>query len=233
MRNYECLGFIPPAERGPQGYRLYTQQHLHAMRVARVVIAGFGWENARMIMQLVHQGALSAALAVIDARHAEIHRSRCEIEETLKILRTTSATLPDLAKAQHQGSPHHGLRVGEAAQSVGMRVSALRFWEEQGLVHPQRDRISGYRLYDAEQMRNLQIVALLRKADYGFDAIRTVLAQLAAGTPEQALMAAENRLKELAEVSRRCIEAAVALWTYLEIRSPALSTREQAAYTDQ
>jgi hypothetical protein len=46
--------------------------------------------------------------------------------------------------------------------------------------------------------------------------LRTVLAQLSAGTPEQALAAAENRLKELAEVSHRCFEATAALWRYLE-----------------
>ena len=38
--------------------------------------------------------------------------------------------------------------------------------------------------------------------------------ELVTDTPEQALKAAEKRLQELAEKSRRCIEATAALWSY-------------------
>lgn len=95
----------------------------------------------------------------------------------------------------------------------------MRFWEEQGLIHPARDSTNRYRLYDEQQIRLLQVVVLLRKAGYGFKAIRTILEQLASGTPEQAITAAENRLKELAERSRRCVEATAALWAYLRERA--------------
>jgi hypothetical protein len=46
--------------------------------------------------------------------------------------------------------------------------------------------------------------------------MRTVLTQLARGTPEQALAAAENRLRDLAEASRRSVEATAAVWAYIE-----------------
>jgi DNA-binding transcriptional MerR regulator len=92
----------------------------------------------------------------------------------------------------------------------------LRFWEEQGLLQPTRDKTSGYRLYDAEQVRNVQIITLLRKANYDMGAIHTVLTQLTVGSPEQALIAAENRLKDLAEESRRCVAAIALLWQYVE-----------------
>ena len=97
-----------------------------------------------------------------------------------------------------------------------MHVSAIRFWEEQGLVHPARDKTNRYRLYDEQHVRLLQVIALLRKAGYGIEAMRTVLTQLARGTPEQALTAAENRLRELAEASRRSIEATAVMWAYIE-----------------
>jgi len=106
--------------------------------------------------------------------------------------------------------------IGDVAKRIGVRVSAMRFWEQQGLIHPARDAGSRYRVYDEKQVRALQVVALLRKAGYGFEAIRTVLAQLSAGTPEQALAAAENRLNGLAQVSHRCFEATAVLWKYVE-----------------
>ena len=216
VRNYEDLGFLPAAERGPQGYRLYRPQHLHALQTARIVIAGFGWKRARLIMQSTHKNELSSAFAVIDAYHAFIHQSRIEVEETLKALQTVAEAPPALMETSGKKKQFH---IGEVARRLGVRVSTIRFWEEQGLVDPIRDSTNRYRLYDEQHIRLLQIVALLRKTGYGFDAIRTVVTQLATGTPEQALKAAENRLQELAEASRRCVEATAVLWAYIEKRA--------------
>jgi len=213
VRDYERLGFLPSAGRGPQGYRQYGPQHLRAIRAARVMIAGFGWEHALRIMQYIHQHDLSAAFAAIDSRHAFIHQSRLEVEATLKALHTISTELPS-ATAGH--ASNRLLHVGEAARRIGVRVSTIHFWEEQGLIQPIRDKTSHYRLYDEQQMRLLHIVALLRKTGYDIKATRAVLSQLATGTPEQTLLAAEHRLKELSEASRRCAEATAAAWEYIQ-----------------
>ncbi len=213
VRNYEHWGFLPPAERGLQGYRLYGQHHLHAIRTARSLISGFGWERARRIMQYIHQDELSSAFAVIDEYHAVIHQSRREVEETLGALQAIVTALP---AATAVGGKRKQFHVGEIARYTGVRVSAIRFWEEQGLIHPARDKTNRYRLYDEQHIRLLQVLALLRKTGYGIEAARIVLTQLARGTPEQALAAAENRLRELAEASRRCIEATAVMWTYLQ-----------------
>lgn len=222
---YEEIGFIPAAPRSAKGYRLYTTHHLEALQVARTAIAGYGWQNAHKIMQAIHQEDLPSALAVIDAHHAYIHQNRREIEDTLHILRATSGTIQPLAKGGERHHQRTSFHIKEAAQSAGIRPSALRFWEEQGLLQPARDRESGYRLYDAEQVRNIQIITLLRKANYNTDVIRTVLNQLATGTPEQALIAAENRLKELTAASHRCVAATAILWHYIEKNFPQLETR--------
>lgn len=213
VRNYEQLGFIPPVERGPQGYRLYTQQHLDALRIARVAIEGFGWWRALNVMQCMHKDDIAAALEHVDARHAEIHQQRSQVRETLKVLQEIATAIPAAPKA-HERRPPIGIQVGEAAKRVGVRVSALRFWEMQGLLEPVRDQFSRYRLYDEEQVRKLQVVALLRKANYDFDAIKATLQQIASGTTEQALAAADQRLKELAEASQRCAKATASLWSY-------------------
>lgn len=214
VRSYENWGLIPRAERGPQGYRLYTSGHLQALRVARLMIEGFGWPVAQRIMQAIHERNQSLAWAVIDARHAEIHQYRCEVEEMLRMLRATSPIIP--ARAAREHGQARSLRVGEAAQYAGVRASTLRFWEEQGLLHPSRDRDSRYRLYDEEQIHILRTIALLRKANYNVETIRTVLIQVAQGNPQQSLAAAEQRLKELAETTYRCVKATAALWEYLE-----------------
>lgn len=211
VRNYEAGGLIPAVERSPSGYRRYTRQHLAALKTARQLIGGYGALRAQAIMQALHRGQLAQALALIDERHAELARTREQLEQTLAALSVLAAQLPSEMHA-------HGferLRVGTAARLVGVRVSALRFWEQQGLLRPSRDKGSKYRLYDERQLRRLRIVALLRQANYDFAAIHTTLNELEAGQPQRAVAAVEQRRSELAGLSWRCLEATATLYGYI------------------
>lgn len=211
VRKYEAWGFLPPAERSATGYRLYTSRHLLAIEAARTMRAGYGWQPALSVMQAVHRGDLDSALVVVDSRHAELDHGRREVEQTLHALQTVAG--------HHVGGTRtrrsRELRVGQAARHVGVRVSALRFWEAEGLLRPRRDESSGYRLYDEQQMRRLRVVMLLREAGYDFDTIRSVLDELSAGRPESALRAIERRRVELARASWACAEATAAFWEYV------------------
>src|SRR4051794_31948563 len=82
VRNYEAGNFIPPAQRSPSGYRLYTEKHLAAIKTARSLLDGYGWKLAREIMQAVHGGDLPTALALVDERHAELAHKRVQVEQT-------------------------------------------------------------------------------------------------------------------------------------------------------
>ena len=137
----------------------------------------------------------------IDERHAELANKRFQIEQTLSALRTLAAGSVSLQSSSHP----QRLRVGEAAKQVGVRVSALHFWEQQGLLHPVREQYSRYRLYDEQQMRRLRVVVLLRDAGYPFNVIQPVLDELAAGRPEKAIVAVEKRREELTRTSWACI----------------------------
>ena len=211
VRNYEASGFFPAVERSPNGYRRYTPQHLVALTTARLLIGGYGWPLAQQVMQAVHGGQLAHALALIDERHAELAGMREHLEQTLAALSVLTAQLSS-EKHAHSSAL---LRVGAAARIVGVRISALRFWEQQGLLHPIREKGSRYRLYDERQLRRLRIVVLLRQANYNFAAIRTTLEQLEAGQPQRAIAAVEQRRSELAGISWRCFEAIAALHSYI------------------
>src|SRR5579863_5546754 len=86
VRNYESLGLLPAAERSKSGYRLYTQRHLAALKTARSMVGGYGWQRTSAIMQALHRGDLSAALATIDTRHAELASKRLQVEQALAAL---------------------------------------------------------------------------------------------------------------------------------------------------
>jgi DNA-binding transcriptional MerR regulator len=210
VRNYEANGFIPVVERSPSGYRLYTEQHLVALKTVRHLIDGYGWQRAQQIMRAAHGGRLSEALALIDEHHAGLDRTRLQLEQTLAALNVLAAQLPSEAHPRLS----QRLRVGAAARLAGVRVSALRFWEQQGLLKPIREKGSKYRLYDEKQLRRLRIVALLRQANYDFAAIRTTLDELEAGQPQRAVAAVEQRRSEVASTSWRCLRAMASFYGY-------------------
>jgi len=216
VRNYEANGLIPKAERSPSGYRLYTQQHLAALKAVKSMAPGYGWPRTSAIMQALHRGDLSAALATIDERHAELASKRFQVEQTLFALRTLASQSDSLQSSHHS----QRVQVGEAAKQVGVRILALHFWEQQGLLHPVREQHSRYRLYDEPQMRRLRVVVLLREAGYGFTVILSVLDELAAGRPEQVIVAVEKRREELTRTSWSCIEALTSFQYYVSEFGP-------------
>lgn len=73
-------------------------------------------------------------------------------------------------------------RIGEAAQRVGVSPSALRLWERQGLVRPQRTG-GRYRVYDDADLEQLRQVRRLREVDrLNAAGIRRVLRDPVTGT---------------------------------------------------
>src|SRR5260370_32075028 len=93
VRNYEASGLIPKAQRSPSGYRLYTQQHLAALQAVKSMARGYGWPPTAAIMQALHPGDLSTALATIATHHPELASKRLQLEQTLSPLHSLAATL--------------------------------------------------------------------------------------------------------------------------------------------
>jgi DNA-binding transcriptional MerR regulator/quercetin dioxygenase-like cupin family protein len=66
--------------------------------------------------------------------------------------------------AMRAEQPEPGVRIGEAARRIGVSASALRLWERQGLLRPERSR-AGYRLYGPADLERLRRIQRLRHVD--------------------------------------------------------------------
>src|SRR5690606_22111005 len=67
------------------------------------------------------------------------------------------------------------LSIGEVARRVGLSVSAVRYYSDEGLVRAAEVTDAGHRRYDVEQVARLELVRTLRDLDAGLDSIRAVL----------------------------------------------------------
>jgi len=211
IRNYEAWGFIPPVQRSKNGYRLYMVKHLKALQTSRSLINGYGWQQALKMMHALHQGDLSTALALVDIQHSELARKRIQIEcnlQTLRLLQLQSCTWTKPCQSKN-------LRIGEAAKHVNARVSALYFWEQQGLLLPARDKNNGYRTYDQHQIQRLQIIVLLKEIGCGIDVMRLALEEITSGDLEKAIETIERRGEQFTKMSWARIDALSSLRSYI------------------
>jgi MerR family redox-sensitive transcriptional activator SoxR len=69
------------------------------------------------------------------------------------------------------------LTIGELAERCGLATSALRFYEDQQLIHPERND-SGHRRYPRAVIRLVAFIVFAQKVGLSLDEIRDELAKL-------------------------------------------------------
>lgn len=74
-------------------------------------------------------------------------------------------------------SPFAPLTIGEVAKRCGVATSALRFYEERGLIRAERDA-SGYRRYPREVIRRVAFIVFAQRIGLTLEEVAAELARL-------------------------------------------------------
>lgn len=213
VRDLERLGVIPAAERSPNGYRRYQERHIIALRAYRALAAAIGPVPARQMMPTLVHDTLESAAEKIDDLHALLARSRDQVREASRGLQAV------LTDTTHAFDDHDSMTIGELADALGVRSSALRHWEHEGLVTPDRISVSQTRRYNAQAITEARIVAALRSGGHRIPPISRVLDQLREhGLTAEAQSLLDARLSDLSHRSVALLEAAGQLHALLHER---------------
>lgn len=100
--------------------------------------------------------------------------------------------------------------IGEVARTVGVRPSALRYYESVGLL-PSPERTNGRRRYDGEVLREvldrLAVVRVAQQAGFTISEIRTLLDGFSEDTPpsERWRVLAQDKLPEVDALVERAL----------------------------
>jgi hypothetical protein len=139
VRLYEEWGFLPPIPRGPSRYRLFTEDHLDQMRLARTIL-GDPWPGRylrRSAVALVRQAAagdLGGALEGAYDHLALVQAERAQAEAAGEFLERWAQGVVADASVEP-------LRIGQAEEVLAVTTDTLRSWERNGLIQvPRRDR---------------------------------------------------------------------------------------------
>ncbi|MBK0419012.1 MerR family DNA-binding transcriptional regulator [Leucobacter sp. CSA1] len=211
VRNLEAQNVLPAAERTASGYRRYGPTHLSALHAYRTLTRVHGAPTARSIMVAITAGDIATGVAEVDAAHTALHAQREELDDLALALQMIGREQPRVQNATDRVS------IGELAEMLGVRTSALRVWEAAGLLRAMRDGAHGYREYNEPQVQAARVVHLLRQGGYLFDRIRPAIAALnGAGSTEALTAAITERREALNRRSRHALHAAGLVHAYLE-----------------
>lgn len=68
------------------------------------------------------------------------------------------------------------MKNGDFARACGISVSALRYYDSQGLLSPVYiDNFTGYRYYDESQIEICKTIGILKSADFTLSEIKQIL----------------------------------------------------------
>jgi MerR family redox-sensitive transcriptional activator SoxR len=94
------------------------------------------------------------------------------------------------------------LSIGEVAEKAGVSVSAIRYYERNGLL-PEAERVGGRRRFGEETVQRLGIVDVAKQAGFSLDEVGTLLASIDAGAP------AHEQLQALANCKLPQVDALI------------------------
>jgi MerR family transcriptional regulator, redox-sensitive transcriptional activator SoxR len=90
------------------------------------------------------------------------------------------------------------LTIGEVAEQANLNVSAIRFYERNGLL-PEAERVSGQRRFTIDTVQRLGIIDVAKQAGFTLEEVGVLLDSIDQGAPahEQLQALAERKLPEV------------------------------------
>ena len=171
VRMYEEWGLIPPAERKPNGYRIFTDFHIEQLRLARIAFQIEVLQNGlrKKVVETIKLSAkrdFDKALIFAEEYRSQIQREQRNAEESI-----------DIAKQILSGESEENtlfLKRKEVSDYLDISIDTLRNWERNGLLQVKRKQ-NGYRVYTSNDIAQLKMIRTLRLANYSLEAILRML----------------------------------------------------------
>lgn len=179
VRLYVNWGLLPPVERSPSGYRLFTPHHLDCLRLARLIYASEypGRElraSSREIIESARTGDWQGAL---EKAREHLHFVKAELEQADQ----AANLLEHWAQNMAEDSDEEPLAIGEVSKLLGASLDVIRNWERNGLIRVRRNSYNGYRLFGKREIERLRIIRMLSHAGYSHMAMLRMFIELDGG----------------------------------------------------
>ncbi|MBU5351656.1 MerR family transcriptional regulator [Paenibacillus barcinonensis] len=169
LRRYEEQDLIPVVPRTNSNHRCYTSIHFHAFTTIRALLKGYNIPVVYEVMRMIKRSRCEEALWLVNEQQFHIQVEKQRVEEILTMIQHAEFNQYKNVKLNKY------MRIGEAAKIAGVNTSAIRHWENEGLVHSERNNENGYRIYSISELRKILIISSLRKTVYYIENVKKLL----------------------------------------------------------
>ncbi|MBS4210041.1 TioE family transcriptional regulator [Bacillus sp. FJAT-50079] len=214
LRHYESWGVVPAPERAENGYRLYTPVHLAYFRCLRAMFPGFGFSVTYEVLRHVQNNQIDQAFWLVNEEQAKLHHEKKSADQTLTLLQDPKLDLLNDEKLKPL------MTIGDVAAITNVQPSAIRHWEKEGLVTPERNPENGYRLYTPVHVRQILLIRTLRKTIYFLEHMKEIVHAVEHQSIEKAKKVTEQALMSIHQRNRQQfngVHQLVALCTEIEL----------------
>lgn len=180
IRFYEQCGFLEPARRLPNGYRVFCKRHIYQIRVCRLVFGGFVNKRLRKISRDVLQASRDWNL---EAYRQAADRYLRAVEEDIERTKIAVRIVGDRLQETGEGSCTYTKK--QAAVLVGVTAEAVRNWERNGLFRQRKPYEK--RLYSPQELNRMYVIRLLLDNGYSMMAVRSFFEEYDKGDRELAM----------------------------------------------
>lgn len=197
LRHYESWGVIPIPARASNGYRLYTKVHLAYFRCLRAMFPGFGVAITCVVLRHIQNADMDTAFWLVNKEQANLQHEKVVADQTLALLQDPE--LPILANKKLKNQ----MTIGEVATLTDVQASAIRHWEKEGLLSPERDPDNGYRIFTSMHIRQILLIRTLRRTVYFLENMKEIVQAVEHQNLERAKKVTEIALVSIHERNRQ------------------------------
>jgi DNA-binding transcriptional MerR regulator len=172
LRRYEDQGLIPDVPRTASNRRCYTSIHMQAFITIRALLQGYEIPVVYDVMRKIKGQQMESALWAINQEQHKTQVEKERLEEVLRMFRDV-----DLSKYKDL-TVSDSMTIGEVAQMAGVNPSAIRHWEQEGLISSNRNKDNGYRVFTLTELRKIILISSLRKTVYYIENMKQLLNEI-------------------------------------------------------
>ncbi len=172
LRHYEEFGMIPPVTRTPNGYRLYTGEHIAYFLCIREMMHGFTLSEITKMLKLVMVNKIDEALWMANKAQATLQNDKNVCRQIkLRFLQKKKAAVSK------------EFPIDFVAKATGINASTIRYWDKIGLISAGRCASNNYRAFTERHLDEILIIQafkLVMRAHgekYAVEQIRKELSQ--------------------------------------------------------
>lgn len=172
LRRYEEQDLIPEVPRTISNHRIYTSVHFQAFISIRALLKWFDIPMVYEAKRMIKKKRVDKALWLVNEQLFHIQVEKQRVEEILTMIKNSNFTNYKKLKLKECMS------IGEAAVKAGVNPSAIRHWEHEGLIHSERNKDNGYRVFTLSELRKILVISSLRKTVYYIENMKKLLHDL-------------------------------------------------------